>query len=134
MATNKTVMQVRDRMHLVFNAQEVTYAEALGGDIVQVSFQEEPDPDIDYSKKNCPLPPPTKSVCFSACYEFPPCDTTVEWCDGEDYDGGKSIKEVVLTKTSLKVVLENEFRIDVNFQTDDITFKNIQNFLVGSNK
>jgi len=116
-------------MHLQFNAQEVHYAEALGGDLVQVYFQEYPDPDIDYTKKN-QLPPPIKSVSISANYEFPPYDSLVEWCDGEEYDGREKIKKIELTKTSLKLVLENQFIIDVSFKTDDITFKKIQNFLL----
>ena len=62
-------------MHLAFEAQEVDYSEALGGDIIQVSFQEYPYPDLDYAKV---MPPPIKSVLFSANYEFPPCDTLVE--------------------------------------------------------
>lgn len=121
-------------MHLKFNAQEVTYAEALGGDLVQVSFQEEPDPDIDYSKKNHPLPQLIKSLSFSACYEFPPYDTTVEWCDGDNYSGGELIRKVELSKTCLKVELENEYRFDVSFEIDDITFKNIQRFLIVTNQ
>jgi hypothetical protein len=82
-------------MNLVFNAQEVEYSEALGGDIVQVSFQE--DPDIDYSKKDFSLPPPIKYISISANYEFSP-KKTVEWCDGEKFDGGGSIQELKLTK------------------------------------
>ena len=121
-------------MHLTFGAKDVTYNEALGGDLVQVTFQEESDPEIDYSKTNYSLPPPIKSVTFSANYEFPPCDITVEWCDGEEYDGGKSIKAIELTKTSLKMVLENGFRIDVTFRIDEITFRNIHRFLISADK
>ena len=121
-------------MILAFAAKEVNYSEALDGDIKQVSFSEEPEPELDYSKKNCPLPPPIKSVIFSACYEFPPYKTTVEWCDGEDYDGGEYIKEIDLTETKLTVLLENDFTIIVNFKTDEVTFKNISDFLIGRNK
>ena len=121
-------------MNLVFTAKEVDYLEALGGDIKQVSFREEPEPELDYSKKNCPLPPPIKSVTFSVNYEFPPCTTTVEWCDGEDYDGGECIKKIELTETSLTVLLENDLSIIVNFQTDEVTFKSISDFLIGRNK
>ncbi|BCE02000.1 hypothetical protein [Marinicellulosiphila megalodicopiae] len=116
-------------MHLVFEALEVTYNEALGGDIIQVSFQEYPDPDLDYSKV---MPPPIKGIVFSANYEFPPCDTLVEWCDGEGYDGGQKIKEINLTKTSLNLVTRNGNVFDVKFQTDDVTFENIQNFVLSS--
>ena len=79
-------------MHLSFIAEEVCYSEALGGEIIQASFQENPDPDVDYSKKICPLPPPMKYILFSASYEFPPFTTSVEWCDGNDDYGSDSIK------------------------------------------
>ncbi len=119
-------------MHLAFEAQEVSYNEPIDGEIVQASFQEEPDSDddIDYSKKNHPLPPLTKYVLISANYEFPPTTTTVEWSDGKDFDGGKLIIEIELSKTSLKLLLEDEVSIELSFKTDDITFKNIERFLL----
>ena len=120
-------------MHIVFNAQEVDYSEALGGDIIQVSFQEYPDPEIDYSKRNWKLPPPVKSVVFSANYEFPPYTTVVNWCDGEEDDGGESIKEIEITETYLRLVLENNVSFDISFKTDDITFIKIKRFLLGVN-
>ncbi|MFT5134365.1 MAG: hypothetical protein ACI9VI_002648 [Candidatus Azotimanducaceae bacterium] len=75
-------------MHIVFNAQAVDYGEALDGDIIQVLFQEQPDLEIDDSKKDFTLPPPVKSVGFSVNYEFPPCTILVDWCDGEEDNGG----------------------------------------------
>jgi hypothetical protein len=122
----------RRSMHLKFHAEEVCYSEALGGDIIQVSFQEKPDPEIDYGKKNHLLPPPIKYIGFSACYEFPPFTTSVDWCDGENDDGGELIKKIELTETSLKLVLENNYSFEVNFKTDDITFQNIKSFLLGA--
>ena len=94
-------------MYLEFEAQEVDYIEALDGDIVQVNFQEYPDPDEDYGKKNAPLPPPIKSLGFSANYEFG-SDIQVEWCDGEEYDGGMAIKNLDLSKQEIIVLLEND--------------------------
>ncbi len=116
-------------MHLAFEAQEVLYNEALGGDIIQVSFQEFPDPDIDCSKKNFKIPPPIKYLSFSVNYENSHSGIIVEWCDGERYDGQNKIKEVHLTKTSLSVILANSFSFEINFKTDDLTFKNIKTFL-----
>jgi hypothetical protein len=120
-------------MHLVFNAQEVDYSEALGGDLVQASFQEKPVPYIDYSKKNHPLPPPIKSVVFSANYEFS-SKIKVEWCDGEEFDGGESIRELKLTSSMLKLVLTNGFSFAVSFKTNDFTFQNIKSFLLSGSK
>jgi hypothetical protein len=115
-------------MNLLFHAKEVTYSEALGGDIVQVSFQEEPDPDIDYGKKGAPLPPVIKYVLISANYEFSGIKH-VEWCDGEEFDGGQSIRKVEITKTRLKLVVVNGFNFEVTFNTDEITFQKIVAFL-----
>jgi hypothetical protein len=119
-------------MNLVFHAKEVIYSEALGGDIVQVSFQEEPDPDIDYSKRGTLLPPAIKYVAISANYEFS-SEKLVEWCDGNDFDGGQSIRHIEITKNQLKLVVENGFRFDVSFNTDEMTFKKIALFLSGDN-
>lgn len=121
-------------MHLKFTAKEVSYTEALGGDLVQVWFQEEPDPENDYSKKHFSSPALTKDVNFSANYEFPPHDITVEWCNGEEYDGGWKIKKIEMTETSLKVVLENGFQIDITFETDKITLMKTRRFLLGTEK
>jgi hypothetical protein len=118
-------------MHLEFYAQEVHYAEALDGDIIQASFQEYPDPEIDYNKGDFKLPPPVKRIFFSVNYEFPPCSIHVEWCDGDDEDGGELIKEIELTNRSLKIVLKNNYSFNVSFKTDDITFQKIKLFLTG---
>jgi hypothetical protein len=119
-------------MYLKFTANKVSYNEALGGDLVQVWFQDELDPEIDCSGKNYSPPPPTKSAIFSANYEFPPYDITAEWCDGEEDDGGRLIKDIEMTNSSLKVVLENGFQIDITFETDETTLVNIRRFLLGT--
>jgi len=116
-------------MHLAFEAEEVLYLEALGGDIIQVTFQEFSDPDIDCSKKYFKIPPPIKYLSFSINYEFPPCRIIVEWCDGKKYDERNKIENIHLTKTSLKMILANGFSFDIDFKTDDLTFKNIKTFL-----
>lgn len=115
-------------MHLVFNAQEVYYADANDGDIINVSFQEYPDPVIDYTKPNFELPPSVKGIFFSRNSELAPNEIVVEWSDGEEEDDGESIKEVILTKTSLKIVLENNHSFNVSFNTDDITYQKLKSF------
>jgi len=131
-SANCGVIRKEAKLHLVFNAEEVCYSEALGGDIIQVSFQETPDPEMDYSKKKLTLPPPVKYIGFSACYEFPPFSISVEWCDGEDDYGGESIRNLELTETKLNLILENNYRFEVSFKTDDITFQNIKSFLLST--
>ena len=63
-------------MNFQFDAKSVSYEEALGGDIVQVSFEENPDDD--------PLNPSSYSLCFTINYEFPLSHIDFEWCDGND--------------------------------------------------
>ena len=118
-------------MHLAFTAKEVIYSEAIGGDIVQVSFQEEPYPELDYSKE---LPPPIKQICFSACYEFPPHNTDIEWCDGAEYDREEDFNILELTKNKLQVVVGDGLCIEVDFHTDDATFTKIEKFLARTNE
>lgn len=115
-------------MHLEFYAQEVYYAGEPDGDIINVSFQEYPDPEIDYTKKKFELPPSVKGVFFSVNHEFPPSQIKVDWCDGEEESGGELIIDIELTKTSLKIVLSNNYSFNVSFETDDVTFQNIKSF------
>ena len=110
-------------MHLTFFAQKVNYNEALGGELVQVNLYEHADSEIDYTKKKIEMPAPTIGITISANYDFPPYDTLVEWCDGEEYDGREKIKEVHLTESSLKMVLENNFSFDISFKTDKNTYQ-----------
>ncbi len=117
-------------MHLVFYAKEVNYAEALGGDIIQVTFQEYADPDLGSTVVSTSLPP-YKYILLSANYEFPPYTTNVEWINGADDWDGDSIREIDLTRTKLKLILEDGCSIEVSFQTDDITYQNISSFLLG---
>jgi hypothetical protein len=118
-------------MHLEFIAKEVTYTEALDGEIVQVVFQEYPDPDLGSSKTNMPITA-IKNIVISASYELPPYEPQLEWCDGEEWGGGVAIKEFTLTTKSIKIVLKNSTSIDVNFKTNDITFQNIKRFLLSA--
>ena len=117
-------------MNIKFIAEDVSYNEALGADIVQIGFYEYCDDEVDYSKRNAPLPPPIKGITISANYEFPPYDLEVEWCDEEGYDGGCKIKELDLTEKSIRVVLDNQIGFDIEFNTDKVTYKNIRDFLL----
>lgn len=116
-------------MLLVFYAQQVDYSEALGGDIVNVSFQEKPDDDIDYGKSGAPTPPLMKYVLISAYYEESSAKI-VEWCDEEEFDRSESIEQIELSRTLMKLTLKNGVRCEVSFRTDDITFHRIKSFLL----
>jgi len=109
-------------MQIEFKAQDVSYIEALGGDIVQVSFAEKDSDDL--------LINPYKYVHISINYEFPPPTPKVEWCDGSDFNGGARILDYVLTKGSLQLSLKGDIRFDISFETDKATFRSIEQFLL----
>lgn len=117
-------------MNLEFYAQEVYYADALDGGIINVSFQEYPDPEIDYNKKNFKLPVSVKGVFFSKNNELSFESIMVDWCDGEEENGGELIKDIKLTKTSLKIALNNNEIFNISFEIDDETFQNIKLFFL----
>ena len=104
-------------MNLEFEAKSVSYEEALGGDIVQVGFDENPD--------DAPINPSSRSLCFSVNYEFPPCKLNFEWCNGTDYDGGAKALKYSLGKSKFSVWLDNGHFIKVGFSTDPQTYSKI---------
>ena len=109
-------------MKIEFKAQEVSYIEALGGDIVQVSFAEKDSDDL--------LINPYKYVHVSVNYEFPPPIPQVEWCDGTDFNGGARILDYVFSKDSLELNLEGNVRFNISFETDEATIGSIERFLL----
>jgi hypothetical protein len=108
-------------MEIEFSAKSVSYTEALDGDIVQISFDEDPSDD--------PLNPTSKSVSFAINYEFPPCNLNIEWCDGSRYGGGTKVREYTLSKSKLVLWFEDGSCIRVSFSTDSKTFSKIFSLL-----
>ena len=109
-------------MHLVFEAKKVTYIEALGGDIVQISFEKDITSD--------PINNPTLCLNISVNHEFPPFMPEVEWFDGDEYDGGETIKILRIDQKSLQVVLNNDISFDISFQIAGSKYKKIESFLL----
>lgn len=109
-------------MNIKFRAKSVTYTEALGGDIVQFSFEENPDDD--------PLNPSSRNVSASISYEFPPCELSFEWCDGAEYGGGLKIKKYILTESIFHIYLEDDSEIEVSHSASAPTFKRIDALLL----
>lgn len=104
-------------MQLTFFAKSVSYEEALGGDIIQVVFDEDPDDD--------PLNPRSKNVCASINYEFPPCKLLFEWADGPEFDGGLKAKAYSLNESRFSVALEGGMAIEIEYSTDVETYRKI---------
>ena len=109
-------------MHIVFEAKKVTYIEALGGDIVQISFEKDIISD--------PINNPTLCLNISVNYEFSPSTPEIEWFDGNEYDGGETIKSLKIDPKSLQVVLDNDISFDISFKIAGSKFKKIESFLL----
>jgi hypothetical protein len=104
-------------MKLKFSAKSVSYQEALGGDIVQVVFDEDPDDD--------PIDPQSKNVCASINYEFLPCNLLFEWADGSKFYGGLKAKKYALSDKQFSVILEDGMSIEIEHSADAETFHKI---------
>ena len=109
-------------MNFQFDAKSVSYEEALGGDIVQVSFEENPDDD--------PLNPTSCSLCLTINYEFPPSHIDFEWCDGNDYAGGAEAIKYSISNSEFIVWLDTDASIKVNFSTNTSRYKKIVSLLL----
>lgn len=107
-------------MNLRFKAEDVTYLDAIDGEIVQISFNEKKDDDRFNSK--------TKYLIFSVSYEFEPIEPSIEWFDGNECDGGSEVTKYSFTKNSLKVWLENGLSFDVSYLIDDDIYTKIGTF------
>lgn len=104
-------------MQLTFFAKSVSYEEALGGDLIQVVFDEDPDDD--------PMNPQSKNVCISINYEFPPCKLLFEWANGLEFNGGLKAKAYSLSENRFSVTLEGGMTIEIEYSADVETYRKI---------
>ena len=109
-------------MDIIFRADDVAYADAIDGEIVQVTFEEEKD-NSEYS-----LIEQKKYLLFSISYEFEPISPSIEWFDGKDHNGGGEIVEYTFTSNSLKVKLQNNINFDIAFSIENKLFNQIEAF------
>ena len=103
-----------------FTASEVEYNEAIDGEIVQISFDEDPNKD-PFNGNKC-------NVSISQNYEFPG-KPTIEWHDGENDDGGAEIKHYELTDNILKVQTNAGISFKVHHHCSSKVLKLIKSFL-----
>lgn len=105
--------------NISFFATEVEYTEAIGGEIVQVTFDEDPEQD-PFNRTKC-------YVLISQNYEFP-SSPTLEWHDGKDDNGGEKILSYKLTKDFFELNATNNISIKVQHECNEKTFIEIQSF------
>jgi len=108
-------------MTLVFDATRIDFADALGGEILQVNFDTAPE-DQDEDQRSTPY------VLISRNFEFPD-SATIEWYDGHDYDGGAEILAVTLKRTRITLCVNRELNFEVTFHLPDKKFKKLTSFL-----
>ncbi len=110
-----------EHMTLAFDATRIDCAEALGGEILQVSFDTAPE-DQDEDQRSTPY------VLISRNFEFPD-SATIEWYDGRDYDGGAEIVSVTLRRTRITIRIDRELDFEVTFRLPDKKFTKLTSFL-----
>lgn len=107
-----------------FNAAEVEYTEAIGGEIVQIFFDEDPHPDQDQDPFNI-----TKCyLMISQNYEFPG-KPTVEWHDRKIDDGGAEVASYKFSKSLFELKTTNNIKFEIQHNCKEETFVQIQKFL-----
>jgi len=107
-------------MNINFKAIEVEYNEAIGGEIVQISFDEDSNED--------PLNRTKRYICISQSYEFPG-ELTLEWHDGKDYDGGSGIQNYNLTKDLFELETTDGLSFKISHSCSSKVLVQIQQFL-----
>lgn len=108
-------------MTLAFEATSVHCDAALGGEILQVTMDTLPDGKDDYERH-------TPYLLIGQNFEFsgPP---TIEWHDGNDYNGGGMIVAVTLRRDGLSVQLDRERNLEVKFSLPDSHYAELRSFL-----
>jgi len=107
-------------MTLTFKATYVACTDALGGNILQVSFDTVLDDD---ETSRC-----SPYVLISRNFEFDE-SAAIEWHNGLDYDGGAEIRSITLTRTRITLRLNRELTIDVSFKLTEAAYARLTVFL-----
>lgn len=108
-------------MTLVFKARFVSCADAIDGEILQVSFDTMPERHDEDERR-------TPYVLISRNFEFPE-SATIEWHDGIDYDGGAEVICLTLARDRVLIKLDRELDINVSFSIGDRQFAKMSSYL-----
>jgi len=114
-------LNVGEPMTIAFEAKFVSCADAIDGEILQVSFDTVPE-SHDEDERSTPY------VLISRNFEFPG-SATIEWHDGYDYDGGAEIVSVTLRRVHISIEIDRELDFDVVFRLPDRKFAKLTSFL-----
>lgn len=108
-------------MTLAFTSRFVSCADAIGGDILQVTFDTKPRNE-DEDERSTPY------VLVSCNFEFPG-PATIEWHDGVEYNGGAEITSLTLTRDRVLIKLDQGWEMDVGFRIGDRQFAKLSSYL-----
>jgi len=108
-------------MTLAFDAKTVDCADALDGEILQVSF-DSAAADQDEEERSTPY------ILISRNFEFPG-SATIEWHDGQKYDGGAEIVSATLRRARISIQVDRGLNFDVAFRVPDKKFTKLTSFL-----
>jgi hypothetical protein len=110
-------------MNLSFDAPYVDYRNAMDWEIQQVVFDTTCDDTEDAEDiRKSPY------VLISRNFESPGA-TTIEWHDGNDYDGGGSIRSASLEANRIKIILDGSRTIDITFNLNTNHFEELKKYL-----
>ena len=108
-------------MTISFRAKFVDCLEAIGGDLIQVSFDTIPDSEEEDNRAS-------PYVIIGRLFEFPGA-ATIEWHDGSDYDGGAEIVSASLRRDGLMMRLDRDVSFEITFQISDKRFTKLASSL-----
>jgi hypothetical protein len=109
-------------MKLSFEAQFISCAEAVDGEIFQVTLDTLPS-TFDEVERRSPY------ILISRNFAFTD-PATVEWHDGSDYSGGGEIVELILRRERLSMTLDRGLEFDVVFRVTERKLAKLKSYLV----
>lgn len=114
------ISDVIQKMNISFIAKEVEYTEALDGDIIQISFDEDPSGD--------PFNKTTSCIVIQQNYEFPN-GLSFQWNDGNNNEGASDIFSYVITNEVLELKTTDGLYFKIKHNCKKETLKQIVEFL-----
>ncbi len=108
-------------MTIAFEAKYVDCGDAIDGEILQVTFDSVAESE-DWKNRRDPY------VLIGQNFEFPGTPT-IEWHDGDDYDGGAEVLKVSLTRTSVIIDTDKDVDFSLALFASDEEFSQLTDFL-----
>jgi len=108
-------------MTITFEAKFVHCSEAIGGELLQVTFDSVDLKDEELRK--------TPYVLLGQSFEFP-SPPTIEWHDGNEYDGG-GIQSILLFRNAVRIVTDTGTGFGITFSISNDLYSKLVEYLRG---